>query len=70
MLIEIVENLWLDPFEVKLVRANGENKCTLWITGEGYMEGHPLDYPASEVVEAVNDAMVEDVEEVVEENED
>lgn len=59
-MIELVEGFWVDPWEVKIVKSISEKKCTLYVTGEGYMDGHVLDYPAEEVVQAVEDARAEE----------
>jgi hypothetical protein len=55
-MIELVEGFWVDPWEVKIVKRINEKSCTLWVTGEGYVDGHVLEYPAEEVVQAVEDA--------------
>lgn len=55
-MIELLEGFWVDPFEVKIVKAIDERSCLLFVTGEGAMDGHVLDYPAEEVVDAVIEA--------------
>ena len=59
-MIELVEGFWVDPFEVKIVKKIDEKSCTLYVTGEGAMDGHVLPYPAEEVVDAVIDSRNED----------
>lgn len=54
-MIQLVEGFWCDPFDVMVVKAIGKDKCALWMTGQNATEGFVLDYPASEVVEAVMD---------------
>jgi hypothetical protein len=58
-MIELVEGFWVDPFEVKIVKAIDEKRCLLYVTGEGAMDGHVLPYEASEVVQAIIDARAE-----------
>jgi hypothetical protein len=55
-MIELVEGFWVDPCEVKIVKKIDDKSCTLWVTGEGYMDGHVIPYEASEVVQAILDA--------------
>ncbi len=54
-MIELVEGFWVDPWEVKIVKAINKESCLLYVTGEGAMDGHVLDYPADEVVQAILD---------------
>lgn len=63
-LIELVEGFFVDPEMVTVVKAAGDNKCTLWVTGQGALDGFVLDYPASEVVEHLNDALYGGEEEI------
>lgn len=55
-MIELVEGFWVDPWEVKIVKTINEKSCILYVTGEGYMDGHVLEYPTDDVVQAVEDA--------------
>ena len=55
-MIELVEGFWVDPFEVKIVKKIDEKSCLLFVTGEGAMDGHVLEYTAEEVVDALIDA--------------
>ena len=55
-MIELVEGFWVDPWEVKIVKKIDDKSCTLYVTGEGAMDGHVLEYPAEEVVDAEIDA--------------
>ncbi len=68
-MIELYEGFWCDPWEVKIVKKIDDKNCTLWITGEGYLEGHVIPYPAEEVVQAVIDARDGTEEEGIEEDE-
>lgn len=62
-MIELVDGFWVDPWEVKVVRKTGEEKCVLYVTGEGAMDGHVLDYSTEDVVQAIMDARNEEGEE-------
>jgi len=55
-MIELVEGFWVDPWEVKIVKKIDDKSCVLYVTGEGYMDGHVIPYEASEVVQAILDA--------------
>ena len=58
-MIELVDGFWCDPFEVRAVKKIGENKCALFMSGMGAMDGFVIEYPAVEVVDAVNEACEE-----------
>jgi hypothetical protein len=60
MMIELVEGFYVCPDEVTVVKADGKKRCVLFVTGQSGLDGFALDYPAEEVVEAINDAFVED----------
>ena len=60
MIEEIVDGVWLDPWSVTMVKKIDDSKCSLWLTGQSALEGHVLDYPAEEVVQAINDLREED----------
>lgn len=68
-MIEIVEGLWVSPEHVALIKAVGDNLCVLYTIGQSALDGHVLEYPASEVAEAINDALCDCGEEEIEENE-
>jgi hypothetical protein len=55
MLIQILDDLWLDIWSVTAIKKIDEKSCTLWVTGQGAMDGLVLDYPAEEVAQAIND---------------
>jgi len=59
MLIEILEGVWLDIWQVTAIKKIDENKCALWLTGQSGEEGLVLNYEASEVAEAINNAREE-----------
>ena len=61
-MIELVEGFWVDPWEVKIVKAIDDKSCVLYVTGEGNMDGHVLNYPAEEVVDHILDARRESQE--------
>jgi hypothetical protein len=54
--IELVDGFWVDPLSVTVVKAINEKSCAIWTTGQSALEGHILDYPAADVVEAIEDA--------------
>lgn len=66
-MIELAEGLWVDPFSVTMVKRISKSKCALWTTGQPGSDGHILDYPAEEVVEAIEDATADDEEGVEDE---
>lgn len=68
-MIELVEGFWVDVWEVRIVKAIDEKSCILYVTGEGAMDGHVLDYPAEDVVQHILDAREESEEEDEEEEE-
>ena len=55
-LVHIVEGVWIDPWDVKVVKKISETSCAFWVTGQSAMDGFVLDYPAEEVVQAIEDA--------------
>ena len=55
MLIQILDELWLDIWAVTAIKKIDEKSCSLWVTGQGAMDGMVLDYPAEEVAQAIND---------------
>jgi hypothetical protein len=67
-MIQLIEGMWFNPYEVVAVKAIGKDKCILWTTGQPATEGHVLDYSAEQVAEVINDYLgEEDVEEEDEE---
>ena len=55
-MIELIAGFWCDPFEVRAVKSISDDKCLLYMSGMGAMDGFQIDYPAEEVVDAVLDA--------------
>jgi len=55
MMIQILDELWLDIWAVTAIKKIDEKSCSLWVTGQGAMDGMVLDYPAAEVATAIND---------------
>ena len=55
MLIQILDELWLDIWAVTAIKKIDDKSCSLWVTGQGAMDGMVLDYPAEEVATAIND---------------
>ena len=55
MLIQILDNFWLDVWSVTCIKKIDDKSCSLWVTGQGAMDGLVLDYPADEVAQAIND---------------
>ena len=52
-MVELVQGFWCDPFEVKIVKKIDDKSCILYITGEGAMDGHVLEYSAEDVVDVI-----------------
>lgn len=69
MLIQILDELWLDIWAVTAIKKIDEKSCALWLTGQSGEEGLVLDYPAEEVAQAINDEREKDGEEPEEEDE-
>ena len=67
-LIELVEGIWIDPWEIKVVKSISDSKSAFWVTGQSAMDGFVLDYPADEVVQAIEDAR-EKADEMTEDDE-
>lgn len=67
MLIEIVDGLWVDPEDVKVIKAVDDGQCAFWVTGQSAMDGFVIPYPAEELVEAIHDAIYGDEEDDSEE---
>jgi hypothetical protein len=67
MLIQILDELWLDIWAVTAIKKIDEKSCALWLTGQSGEEGLVLDYPAEEVAQAINDEREKDGEEPEEE---
>ena len=61
-MIELIEGHWFNPDEIVSVKAIGKDKCILWTTGQPATEGHVLDFPADEVVQAIEDCYTDDGE--------
>ena len=60
MLIQILDELWLDIWAVTAIKKIDEKSCALWLTGQSGEEGLVLDYPAEEVAQAINDEREKD----------
>lgn len=58
-MIELVDGFWVAPANVTVVKRIDEERCALWVVGQSAMDGFVLDYPAEEVVEALQDAIYE-----------
>ena len=63
-MIEIIEGLWVAPEHVALIKSGGDNSCILYTVGQSALDGHVLEYPASEVAEVINDYFEDDGEEI------
>jgi hypothetical protein len=69
--IELIEGQWFNPYEIVSVKSISKDKCVLWTTGQPSTEGHVLEFPAEEVVQAIEDAIEEiESEEVDDEDAD
>ena len=69
-MIELIEGFWVDPWEVKIVKKIDEKSCVLYVTGEGAMDGHVLNYPADQVVQVIEDEREKSDEEEEDDEED
>jgi hypothetical protein len=69
MLIQILDDLWLDIWSVTAIKKIDDKSCSLWVTGQAATEGMVLDYPAEEVAEAINDEREKSDQEPEEEDE-
>ena len=54
-MIELIEGFWCDVWEVRAVKKISEDKCLLFLSGMGAMDGFVIDYKAEEVVQAILD---------------
>jgi hypothetical protein len=36
-MIQLVEGFWVDPHAVTVIKANGKDKCSLWVTGQAHL---------------------------------
>jgi len=61
--IELVEGMWFNPDKIVAVKAIGKDKCVLWTAGQPSTEGHVLDFPADEVVQAIEESFTDDGDE-------
>jgi hypothetical protein len=58
MLIELVEDFYVNPEMVAVVKVTDKNQCALFTNGQSAMDGgFTLPYSAEEVVESLNDAL-------------
>ena len=70
-LIELYEGFFVNPDEVAVVKATGEDQCALFTTGQSAVdEGFHLPYGAAEVAEQINDAYDEDEDDRDDDEED
>lgn len=67
-MIEIIEGQWFNPYEIVSVKSIGKDKCILWTTGQPATEGHVIEFPADEVVQAIEDS-IDDMESETDEEE-
>ena len=54
-MIELADGIWISPEHVSMIKAAGDDKCVLWTVGQSALDGHVLEYSASEVAEVIND---------------
>lgn len=69
-MIELVDGFWLNPDKVTVVKSISAKKCSLWVKGQGAMDGFVLDYPAEEIIDLLHDALYGEEEEDEEEDGD
>ncbi len=65
-MIELVEGFWINPDKVTVIKAINDERCALWVKGQGAMDGFILEYAAEEVVELLHDALYGEDEEETE----
>jgi hypothetical protein len=51
--IELIEGFWCDVWEVRAVKAIGKDKCSLFLSGMGALDGFIIEHPAEDVVQAI-----------------
>ena len=66
-MIELVEGQWFNVDQITSVKAIGKDKCVLWTSGQPSTEGHVLEYPADQVVEAIESCYSDDEDDEEEE---
>jgi hypothetical protein len=59
-MIELADGIFISPEHVSMIKSAGEDKCVLYTVGQSALDGHILDYPASQVAEVINDYLGED----------
>jgi hypothetical protein len=66
-MIELIEGFWFNPDQIVAVKSIGKDRCVLWTAGQPSTEGHVLEYPAEEVIEAIHDCYSDDEDDEEEE---
>jgi hypothetical protein len=64
--IELIEGMWFNPDQIVAVKSIDKDKCILWTVGQPATEGHVLDFPAEEVVQAIEECYSDDEDEDIE----
>lgn len=59
-MIEIYDGFFVNPWKVTVVKAAGEDKCVLYVSGQSALDGFVVDRPALEVATDIVEAMQED----------
>jgi len=62
MLVGITEDLFVNPWKVTVVKAAGEGKCVLYVSGQSALDGFVVNRDALEVATDILEAMEEDGE--------
>ena len=61
-MIEITDGLFIAPEHVIAVKAasDGEQRCTIYLSGQSALDGFVVDYYADEVAEEVAESLEDD----------
>lgn len=56
-LVELIEGIWVDPWDIKLVKKIDDQKCAFWLSGQSALDGaFTIDYSAEDLVQLIQDA--------------
>jgi hypothetical protein len=63
-MIELADGIFIAPEHVTMIRETDKDKCLIYFVGQSALEGHLVEYSASQVAEVVEEALAgEDFEE-------
>ena len=67
-MIELADGIFIAPEHVSMIKQVDENSCLLFTVGQSALEGHLLPFPASEVVEAIEDCYSDEDDEDIDDD--